>query len=1057
MRKILVALLGILLALSFAACSDDGPEITISLNETEHVMDISESFTLVATTNSSQEVTWTSSDEAVATVAGGVVTPVSRGETQITAAVEDATAVCKITVVDRTIVVSLTLTTPGTVNLWKGDTFTVVSQATYDGAAVDAAMSYSSDNAAVASVSESGVITAASAGTANITVTASYADTTDTETIAVTVSEKVVFAFEDESLSLVVGASQTPRYTLKVGDTTPPDAQIAWSTSNAAVATVNDAGLVTAAGEGTAVITAKYGENTIELSVTVTLTQNDEYKDTVYSYYDLSGEEFVIDLPFAEGAVSASLDGVNGTVAASGSGTAVTFKSADFTEKTGERMLTLKTGSTQYEIKVVLATKIIDSVADWNSIWELSGGSDPATTVNTYDGYYVLGADLDFLSNGQKTAATSWTSHVWLSGYYNNTTGFVGVLDGRGYTVRNYACGYGGALIPQIGINGVVKNLVVEDVDVNSHFAGAITVNLNGTIENVLIKVSDTVTLAAERAARVACTIGGDAVMNNCILIGEGHTQIQSTEEDANGANLAGFGHIAMAADGISYDAKISNCYMISTTIPAAFKAGDPANGTQTTDRPVEISTTGSYTSAWAFKQAGLDLSSFDGVRWFQDWYSHIGNEEVVFSTTDGELTLYIGDGKDIAYTLTVDGAVPENAEIVWSADPDGTVVTVSESGRIETVAAGNAVVTGTFTLSGKDYTITCNVEVKELEQDTSLASSVYGYYDLSGTDVTVEISEIKNAVSASVQGAGVSAGVQGGADKSTLTFESSALQSLTGEQVLLVQTATTQYQVKVVFADKVINTVADWNEVLYDDADGNVNTVDVHMGYYVLGAPLDFEGASPSGWFSDNWRTGFNQAALGFAGTLDGRGFTISNITCSYGQALIPQIAAGGVVKNLVIENAAVGAHMAGAVAVHVYGTVENVFASVALTDANVEKVGKFANTIGASAVMKNCIVIAETSSAGTECIAGFGHADLKDGNVAADISNCYMISTSIADCFKGSAGQNATDGIGHTVATTGRYETEAAFKQAVTDESIDVSSFDGVRWFQDWLASIV
>lgn len=77
---------------------------SVTLSETEKELTIGEDFTLTTTINPSnadnKEVTWTSSDESIATVSNdGLVTAVKEGEVTITITVDGKEATCKVTVV----------------------------------------------------------------------------------------------------------------------------------------------------------------------------------------------------------------------------------------------------------------------------------------------------------------------------------------------------------------------------------------------------------------------------------------------------------------------------------------------------------------------------------------------------------------------------------------------------------------------------------------------------------------------------------------------------------------------------------------------------------------------------------------------------------------------------------------------------------------------------------------------------------------------------------------------------------------------------------------------
>ncbi len=85
------------LTLGFMACKGDKPEPqtdTLKLDKTE--VSIAVDATVQLTAN--MEVTWASSNEAVATVEAGLVKGIAEGEANITAKAGDQTAVCKVTV-----------------------------------------------------------------------------------------------------------------------------------------------------------------------------------------------------------------------------------------------------------------------------------------------------------------------------------------------------------------------------------------------------------------------------------------------------------------------------------------------------------------------------------------------------------------------------------------------------------------------------------------------------------------------------------------------------------------------------------------------------------------------------------------------------------------------------------------------------------------------------------------------------------------------------------------------------------------------------------------------
>ncbi len=126
-------------------------------------------------------------------------------------------------------------------------------------------LTWSTSNNKVATVSETGVVTAVAPGTA--TITATCGDITAECKVDVKLPLTAI-SLSDKTASILVGNSKTLTVTYDPEDTTD-DKTITWSTSDPAVATVAD-GKVTAVAAGTADITATCGEKKATCTVTVT-------------------------------------------------------------------------------------------------------------------------------------------------------------------------------------------------------------------------------------------------------------------------------------------------------------------------------------------------------------------------------------------------------------------------------------------------------------------------------------------------------------------------------------------------------------------------------------------------------------------------------------------------------------------------------------------------------------------------------------------------------------------------------------------------------------------
>ncbi|GAP71556.1 bacterial Ig-like domain [Candidatus Symbiothrix dinenymphae] len=220
-----------------------------------------------------QNVTWSSSNGAVATVSNGVVTAHTAGTATITVTTADGnkTATCAVTVSAASVAVTGVTLDKATTTLVIGGQETLTPNIAPNNA-TNQNVTWSSSNGAVASVSN-GVVTAHTAGTATITVTT--ADGSKTATCEVTVSATSVavtgVTLNKPSTTLVIGGQET--LTPNIAPNNATNQNVTWSSSNGAVATVSN-GVVTAKAAGTATITVTTadGNKTATCTVTVSAT-----------------------------------------------------------------------------------------------------------------------------------------------------------------------------------------------------------------------------------------------------------------------------------------------------------------------------------------------------------------------------------------------------------------------------------------------------------------------------------------------------------------------------------------------------------------------------------------------------------------------------------------------------------------------------------------------------------------------------------------------------------------------------------------------------------------
>lgn len=131
-------------------------------------------------------------------------------------------------------------------------------------------VAWQSYNPAVATVDKDGIVTAVKEGTANISVITEDGGKTDTCVVTVTVIHVAGVQISERTLSLVAG--NTAALTAKVLPDDAYNKKVVWQSDNPAVATVNEAGVVTAVKAGTAniTVTTEDGAKTDTCVVTVT-------------------------------------------------------------------------------------------------------------------------------------------------------------------------------------------------------------------------------------------------------------------------------------------------------------------------------------------------------------------------------------------------------------------------------------------------------------------------------------------------------------------------------------------------------------------------------------------------------------------------------------------------------------------------------------------------------------------------------------------------------------------------------------------------------------------
>lgn len=200
---------------------------------------------------SDKSLTWTSSNNAVATVnSNGVVTAVAKGTATVTVStINGKTATCTVTVSPR---YPDAISMIPSLKLYEGDSQRL--EVTYTPKDVEVkTLNWTSSNTAVATVASDGTVKALKAGTATITATTPNGKTA---ACALTVQPEYPEKISISSYSQVVPMGKTVTLTATVVPSDVKNKTVNWSSSDNGIATVDASGNVKAINQGNAVITA---------------------------------------------------------------------------------------------------------------------------------------------------------------------------------------------------------------------------------------------------------------------------------------------------------------------------------------------------------------------------------------------------------------------------------------------------------------------------------------------------------------------------------------------------------------------------------------------------------------------------------------------------------------------------------------------------------------------------------------------------------------------------------------------------------------------------------
>ncbi|MBO7125756.1 MAG: Ig-like domain-containing protein, partial [Bacteroidales bacterium] len=244
--------------------------VDVAISEMEKTIYLSSKLTLTAeiTTDNpcDEEIVWSSTDETVATVEDGHITPLKYGTTVIRATARqnaNSYAECVLTVEEKKIT-DITVSSQDKM-MYVGAKQTLTAEITPNDAD-DKRITWLSSDETKATVSDKGVVTALKSGNVTITATAVGSEASGSYTIQIFDIEVTNIVLNIEDVTLTIGDKQQVTVDFEPLDAT--NKELTWSSLDGTKAIVSDEGLIEAVGEGTTTILVETS-NHIKKFVTV--------------------------------------------------------------------------------------------------------------------------------------------------------------------------------------------------------------------------------------------------------------------------------------------------------------------------------------------------------------------------------------------------------------------------------------------------------------------------------------------------------------------------------------------------------------------------------------------------------------------------------------------------------------------------------------------------------------------------------------------------------------------------------------------------------------------
>lgn len=724
---------GYVASLTINVLSSDINATSVTLNHSAKTLKLGQTLDLTATVNPSNStkgtnLTWSKADDLISlSTTSGTTTKVTAnkvGTSTVTVKTDTGlTAQCILTIEDSAIpVVSISLNkTQETLKVGQTSQLTTLINPT--NATYGTAITYSSSNSAIASVSTSGLITAVSVGTA--TITAKSANNQIAQCVVTIQSTGIpVTSILLNTNNKVMNINETYQLT---ATTYPLNANVnkslTWKSSDDTIATISNTGLITAKKEGTATITVQNSDGIFNNCQVQVLSNVVEVKQLNLN----KTSEIINDKQTSQ--LEVSFYPTNAT-----KGKTLTFTSSDVniaTVSSSGLVTALKPGVVTITVKnelgltaqcifnITSSDILVQQINLSENVKTMTVGESALLTYNYYPTNANVGTDFSWSSSDESVARVSDNGNIKAKGVGTAT---ITLENDKGLISRCTIT----VLSKEIPVTSLVLNSTNEILKVGEQFR--LTENIypgNATEGTLFLKRSSnedvasidvfgvvtakkvgtaTITFANDKGVYATCQI---QVVSNEIPVQQ--INFNKTSEnlivgDTSELEVSFYPTNATTGKTLTFETSNSEIATVSST--GLIRALKPGTVTITASNEFGL-----------YKQCNVNVYSSD-----------IPVSSIILNT--GDLSLNKGVTFNLTHTIYPENATNKNVNFK-SSNPD--VASINSNGLITAISKGTTIISAVTEDGNK--TVTINVDVREDLTKFEFGHTQYNYIGLNITE----------------------------------------------------------------------------------------------------------------------------------------------------------------------------------------------------------------------------------------------------------------------------------------------------------------------------------